>query len=74
MSERLIDVTWTRKGAWFVTTPCGVGVEFPGEIPEGLVRQYCWKHKRRCHRCAGSRLSVETATGYREINQREKTA
>lgn len=70
----LIEVTWTRKGSWFVTAPCGVGVEFPGEIPEGLVREYCVKHKRRCKRCATTRLSIETATGYREINLKGKTA
>jgi len=73
MSPRTcIEVTWTRRKTWFITAPCGWHVELPGECEAEDIRTMAWQHKTKC--CRSSRLSVETATGYREIDKRKDTA
>ena len=72
MAVQHIDVTWTRKGTWFITAPCGWHVELPGECLSEDIRTMAWRHKTNC--CHRARLSVETATGYRESDKRKDTA
>jgi hypothetical protein len=72
MTDRNIEVTFTRVHTWYITAPCGWFVELPGECHPDDVRTMAYGHKRRC--CRTARLSVETATGYRESNTRKDRA
>jgi hypothetical protein len=67
--ERAIDVTFTRRGTWYITAPCGWHAELPGECDRMDIRALCVHHRRRC--CRSARIYVETDRGYREIRKGE---
>jgi hypothetical protein len=71
-ADRHIELTYTVRGTWFLTAPCGWFVELPGECPVVEVRAMAFGHKRRC--CRSARLVTETVTGYRESNSRKDVA
>jgi len=72
MSDRLIEVTYTRKGTWYLTAPCGWYAELPGECESKDIKTMAYAHKAKC--CKSSRICVETVFGYRKSNTREKAA
>jgi len=70
--QRLIDVTFTRKGLWYITAPCGWFAELPGECASQDIRTMAHNHRRKC--CKGARLNIETSGGYRKINWKKESA
>ncbi len=54
-----IDATFTRKGTWWVTYPCGDHVELMAYVEASEVRVIAVNHRNRCRHCRGAHISID---------------